>query len=76
MQPTLDTNVLHEIVRQREHRLRSDADRHALAHSAPAHAVPRVERGGGRVRHGLAAALHHLAERIEPGRLEPRPAAR
>ena len=76
MQPTLDPTVMHEVVSQHEHRLRRDAERHAFAHSVPAVAVPARTEHPGRVRHGLAAALRHLAERLEPGRLEPRPAAR
>jgi hypothetical protein len=75
MQPTLDTSVMHEIVQQHEHELRSAAGRHALAHSARA-SVPARAPHRGRVRHGLAATLRHLAERIEPARLDPRPAAR
>jgi hypothetical protein len=76
MQPTLDTNVMHEIVRQHEQRLRSDADRHALAHTAVAHTVPAPATHHRRARHRIATALRHLAERIEPARFETRPAAR
>lgn len=75
MEPTLDTTVMHELVSQRQQRLRLQADRHALGQSPVPPTMPAPARPA-RARHRLAEALHHLAERIEPARLEPHSATR
>jgi len=66
MDPILDTTCLHELVDQRAVRLQRAATAHNLG-SAEATLSPAAS---GRARLRIAAALRHLAERVEPHRLE------
>ena len=66
MDPILDTTFLHELVEQRGARLQRAATAHAARSSDSARSVAKR----GRTRRHLAGALRHLAERIEPHRLE------
>jgi hypothetical protein len=74
MDPTFDTVCLHEIVSQHQDTLRRRAAAHARLPRTRRSRLQSAERG--RARRWLAEALHHLAERIEPTRLEPRSATR
>ena len=66
MDPILDPTCLHELVDQRALRLQRAATAHNLGSSEPTVSPA----ASGRARQRIADALRHLAERVEPHRLD------